>query len=212
VSSIRVICAGAALALGFATAATAALPIYPSPGTENPDTYSFTAATTGHIIAYFAGSTAADDENLGLLVNGVDTGINGLDDHSTAVGTSLDFGSVTAGSTLTFYINDFSSGNTWYSDKAMNLDGAGGTPSQHIWSTSYAGGDFGIPAGTYVAFEDLARCCSDLNYHDETFVFTNVGVVTHGGVPEPATWAMMLVGFGGLGALMRRRHAVALAA
>jgi hypothetical protein len=207
-----VICAGAALALGFATAATAALPIYPSPGTENPDTYSFTAATTGHIIAYFAGSTAGDDENLGLLVNGVDTGINGLDDHSTAVGTSLDFGSVTAGSTLTFYINDFSSGNTWYSDKSMNLDGPGGTTSQHIWSTSYAGGDFGIPAGTYIAFEDLPRCCSDLNYHDETFVFTNVGVVTHGGVPEPATWAMMLVGFGGLGALMRRRHAVALAA
>jgi len=26
-----------------------------------------------------------------------------------------------------------------------------------------------------------------------------------GGVPEPATWAMMLVGFGGLGALIRRR-------
>ena len=26
-----------------------------------------------------------------------------------------------------------------------------------------------------------------------------------GGVPEPATWAMMIVGFGGVGALMRRR-------
>jgi hypothetical protein len=26
-----------------------------------------------------------------------------------------------------------------------------------------------------------------------------------GGVPEPATWAMMLVGFGGVGAMMRRR-------
>ena len=27
-----------------------------------------------------------------------------------------------------------------------------------------------------------------------------------GGVPEPASWAMMLVGFGGLGALLRRRR------
>jgi len=27
-----------------------------------------------------------------------------------------------------------------------------------------------------------------------------------GGVPEPATWAMMIVGFGGVGALMRRRR------
>jgi len=34
-----------------------------------------------------------------------------------------------------------------------------------------------------------------------------------GGVPEPATWAMMLVGFGGLGVLLRRRrHEKALAA
>jgi choice-of-anchor C domain-containing protein len=31
------------------------------------------------------------------------------------------------------------------------------------------------------------------------------GSITRG-VPEPATWAMMLIGFGGLGALMRRRR------
>lgn len=31
------------------------------------------------------------------------------------------------------------------------------------------------------------------------------------GTPEPATWAMMLVGFGGMGALLRRRRAVAAA-
>jgi hypothetical protein len=28
------------------------------------------------------------------------------------------------------------------------------------------------------------------------------------GVPEPATWATMLIGFGGLGAILRRRRAV----
>ena len=31
-------------------------------------------------------------------------------------------------------------------------------------------------------------------------------------VPEPATWAMMLMGFGGLGAILRRRRGLALAA
>jgi hypothetical protein len=30
-----------------------------------------------------------------------------------------------------------------------------------------------------------------------------------GGVPEPAAWALMLTGFGGLGAMLRRRRAVA---
>jgi hypothetical protein len=32
------------------------------------------------------------------------------------------------------------------------------------------------------------------------------------GVPEPATWAMMLIGFGGLGAMVRRRNRTATAA
>ncbi len=32
------------------------------------------------------------------------------------------------------------------------------------------------------------------------------GCVPTGGVPEPATWAMMLIGFGGMGALLRHRR------
>jgi hypothetical protein len=38
------------------------------------------------------------------------------------------------------------------------------------------------------------------------------GVSLTGGVPEPATWAMMLVGFGGLGALLRQRRRLVSAA
>ena len=38
--------------------------------------------------------------------------------------------------------------------------------------------------------------------------FTNISVGTAGvGVPEPATWTLMLAGFGGLGAMLRRRRA-----
>ena len=35
----------------------------------------------------------------------------------------------------------------------------------------------------------------------------HVGSGSLGGVPEPAIWAMMLIGFGGLGAMLRRRRA-----
>ena len=46
----------------------------------------------------------------------------------------------------------------------------------------------------------------------ENWTFASQDIVPTGGVPEPATWAMMLIGFGGLGAALRRRRAVALTA
>ena len=39
--------------------------------------------------------------------------------------------------------------------------------------------------------------------------FAGAAAATVTAVPEPAGWAMMLVGFGGLGALLRRRRAAA---
>jgi hypothetical protein len=49
-------------------------------------------------------------------------------------------------------------------------------------------------------------------YADNLSLVLNAGRVTPPGVPEPATWAMMLLGFGGLGATLRRRRAQAVAA
>jgi hypothetical protein len=40
----------------------------------------------------------------------------------------------------------------------------------------------------------------------------SIGATLKAGVPEPATWAMMLVGFGGLGAMLRRQRRTAQAA
>jgi hypothetical protein len=45
------------------------------------------------------------------------------------------------------------------------------------------------------------------NLTTEGPTLTITGVVT-GGVPEPAAWTMMLTGFAGLGALLRRRRAL----
>ena len=196
--------AAAALALAFAaTPASAAFPVYPDSGTENPFTYSITASATANVIAYFTGSGGSFTNVLGLLVNGIDTGINGLNNQTSAAGDSLDFGLVNAGDVLTFYINVNDGEFKWYSDKSMNADGA-----NHVWSAPYGGGDFGIPAGQYINFEDLdTRDFSDFNYSDLGFVFTNVSVVSS--VPEPASWAMMIAGFGLAGAAMRRKRAAA---
>lgn len=46
--------------------------------------------------------------------------------------------------------------------------------------------------------------------HGFSFDLTSVSVL--GGVPEPSAWAMMLLGLGGLGAVMRRRRSAAAAA
>lgn len=53
-------------------------------------------------------------------------------------------------------------------------------------------------------------CCSgaSASYLDDLSIQGNVG----GGVPEPATWALMLAGFGGLGAALRARRKMAMAA
>jgi hypothetical protein len=37
----------------------------------------------------------------------------------------------------------------------------------------------------------------------------DIAPIIQASVPEPASWAMMLVGFGGLGALLRRRRSLA---
>jgi len=191
--------AAALLAIGATGSAFADATAYPTPGTQNATTYTFTS-NGGDVVAYFMGSTASYNESLGLLINGVDSGITGLQNHSTAEGASLDFGTIAAGRTLTFYINVATTGDVFYSDKGLNSDGV-----NHVYSTSFSGAG-GVPAGTYVGFEDL-NGGGDLNYHDETFVFTNVGATpVTPAVPEPANLALLVSGLGLVGFMARRRR------
>ena len=195
---IRSACACAALflAVGAGSALAGAVP-YPDTGTPNPVTYTFTATSTGDVTAYFTGKSGASySEDIGLV-----GGAEGLNNQTSSQGESLDLGSVTAGQSLVFYDQIFTTGNTWYSDPAQNSDGG-----NHIYSTTVTAGQVyaGSPAGTYVGFEDEAFPGADYNYTDIAFIFTDVTA----SVPEPATWAIMLVGLAGLGAVMRRRRMV----
>ncbi|QAU42677.1 pyruvate-binding protein [Bradyrhizobium guangdongense] len=187
--------ATAGLILALATPAEADV-IYPNPGTENPTTYTFTSTSNGVLSAYFYGSGASFTESLGLLVNGQDRG-TALENQSSAYGQSYDFGKVTIGDTLVFYIDVKTTGYTYYSDIKMNSDGV-----NHVYSTAF-NGDGTIPKGTYVGFEDLSlhqTGWTDNNYTDEQFVFTITAV------PEPSTWAMMILGFAGISFFTYRRR------
>ena len=50
----------------------------------------------------FRRSSASLEENIGLLVNGVPTGVTGLNNHTSSVGDEVDLGSANAGDILTF--------------------------------------------------------------------------------------------------------------
>lgn len=188
--------AAGAIAAAAMNASAGPIP-YPTPGVLNPVTYAFTAASTGDVVAYFWGSTAGYTSTLSLLVNGVDTGISGLDNHASAYGAALNFGSVNAGDSLVFRLNVLTTGDSWYTDTGLNYDGV-----NHVYSTNFDG-DATIPVGTFVSFEDLPFG-GDYNYNDEDFVFTNVR--DQNAVPEPLS--ALLVGAGLLGvAALRRKQA-----
>lgn len=196
--------------LALATAASATLMAdaipYPNPGTIAP-TSTFTAANAGDVIAYFHGSTASYDDQLGLFVNGVQLGGWGLDNHSSNFGDVYDFGHVDAGQTLTFALRVLTTGYTLYSTPSLNSDGI-----NHTYATSYTSdnnSNIRIPSGTFVGFEDELLRASDLNYNDEDFVFTNVAAQAVADSPEPGS--ALLMGAAGIFSLLfgvaRKRRA-----
>jgi hypothetical protein len=215
---------GASLALLLCVSGTSAradaIP-YPTPGVLNPAVYTFTATATGDIIAFFAGSTASFTNELGMQVNGGPVGSFGLNNHTSAIGDSLNLGSVTAGDVLTFVMRNVDPGiGDAFSDPALNGPydfAAAGAGIQHVYATNYTvtspiiGAIGAIPAGIYVGWEDIPSnnpqfpFIPDFDYDDLTFVFTNTSIVVPGPIAGAGLPGLILAG-GALLALARRRR------
>jgi hypothetical protein len=194
---------------------------YANSGMQNAAAYSFTASADGLLKAYFMPSTGSYHSALGARVNGTIVGSGELPMGATDSFVPFTFGSVAAGDSIEFFIDAYDGPvgsaltGRYFSTVAHNADGL-----QHVWAAYHPDqwylGPEGVPEGTFIGFEDTTTgdVHRDLNYRDYTFVVPNLTVATPavgGPVPEPASWAMMIAGFGAIGAALRRRRALATA-
>ena len=209
-SAFGIVCVAGSLGLISLTgSARAAITVYPTPGIENPVTYTFTATGTGPITAYFVGGTASFGSVVGLSINGAAPLSFGLQNHNSAQGQSFAMGNVTAGDTLRFVLDvSQTDGNgpppsTYLLNSDPSLNPAG---ENHVYSYAYAGGDFGIPAGTYVGFEDISPLADgDTDYDDHQFVFVGVRATPRDTVPEGGlTFTLLGMALAGIGFLRRK--------
>ncbi len=178
-------------AVAAAAPAQAAFPIYTNPGTQNPQSYTVTAGSSGFLRTIFVSKEAAHTSLLGVLVGGIDRG-TGLNNQTATFGQIHNFGAITAGQTIEYYIHNQNTGAKYFLDKSKNPH-----QIQHFWRANYSGTDFGYSVtGGYYSGEDLPKG-GDFDYNDMAWVSTT------GAIPEPATWAMMIMGFGLIGGALR---------
>jgi hypothetical protein len=176
-----------------------AVGLLPGPyGTVNVNLTDSTHATIDFISAtpqfYFLGVNAADVNS-----NGASTSSN-LTSNGTATLSDGLSGNVNGWGTFNHTINQSDGFTDRSSTISFTLTNTTGTWA--LDSDVLAANASGYTVAAHVGY------CTD----NPCTAFVSTGFVTNGGtpgIPEPATWAMMILGFGGVGALMRRRRSFA---
>lgn len=108
------------------------------------------------------------------------------------VGANVPFNGTAAGSGATFQ------------DLTATYTGAAACATPYF-SATYHHCDWGDGA---VGVPWAGQPDSEVN-SDQLYVRATLASPTSGAVPEPSTWAMLIMGFGALGVMMRRRRAIA---
>lgn len=155
--------------------------------------YRYTVAKDGVVSGFFGGQNAAYDSDLSLIAEGYPDTDRHISNHVAKLGEMTTFGWYEAGTELTFKLFVHDTGDTFYSNTAMNPDGM-----EHARAFQFA-----LPNGTlsvftpviFMGFEDLMGG-GDMDFNDNMAMFSNVIMVP---VPEPSAIAMLIAGLGLLG-------------
>lgn len=153
----------------------------------------FQVKNDGEVGGYFMGASAGNASYLSIIVNDV-VRFEGINNHTTPINGYTNFGTYNAGDNVEFVMYGLSvHENTWYSDVSRNSDGW-----NHMNHTNVT---WDGTQGMYVSWEDLPKGASDADFNDGNFIVTNVVP----SVPEPETYAMLLIGLGLVGFTAYRR-------
>ena len=139
---------------------------------------------------------------------------------ATPAGDTTNYMSILGGKseTLTFAGTQNKFGLYWGSINSYNsvafYSGNSATPFLTLFGNTlnavpalgFNGDQSGALTNAYVTFTDLSFNKIVLASSGNSFEFDNISYGNVGPVPEPSTWAMMLLGFAGLGFVYRRRR------
>ena len=220
-NALRALVATAALAATVAIAAPAAAsgapPIITLSSFGDPDTL----PAGQQLIANFNNLLVKDqttnpgvfDLDLGTATVGVNEGVGGY--SGTLFGDPTTYLTIPGGSTVVLTSTKLLSSFSFYMGSPDTYN------SVHFFGAD--GYDVNVPGSTLVAgdtnqawswgkrvnFDFGGATINRVEFSSTSNSFELDNIAGNAGVPEPATWAFMIMGFGGAGAMLRRRRAAA---
>ena len=167
---------------------------------------------------YLTGNGAANPVTASILLNGVTKTFGATSGYDERLDRTLQPGCMFSCTSADFQQNatDTYTKGGFYTLNYINLGGLSSDGS--ISGLAHTPFNYTSPPVDLYAFVNIfEQDIFTLDARHSASVSVKINSITggidpggvRGGVPEPSAWALMLVGFGGMGALLRRRRAVA---